>query len=93
MRRVVGLIEQVEGVRSVDNLVVISQSAKTRDRTLAARLSRLMRGQFPRARVDASVFGGIAVLRGKVRGAAERQAIELLVADQPGVVRVVSKVS
>jgi osmotically-inducible protein OsmY len=91
--RVIGLIEQVEGVRGVENLAVISWRAKSRDRTVAKALSRLLENQFPRARVDVSVFGRITVLSGKARDASERRAIESLVSAHPRVDRVVSKIS
>jgi osmotically-inducible protein OsmY len=90
--RVVGLIEQVSGVRSVENLAVISRSAKSRDRIVAKALSRLLQNQFPRAGVDVSVFGRVTVLSGKARDPGERRAIESLVTSHPRVDRVVNKI-
>ena len=92
MDRVVGLIEQVSEVRGVDNLAVVSRSSKHRDRRVAKALSRLLANQFPRARVEVSVFGRVTVLSGKARDAAERRAVESLVTSHPRVDRVVSKI-
>jgi osmotically-inducible protein OsmY len=91
MDQVVHLIEHVAGVRSIENLVVISPPAKSRDRQSARQLSRLLATQFPSSRIDVSVFGGIAVLGGKARSRVQRREIEALVGTQPGVERVVSK--
>jgi osmotically-inducible protein OsmY len=91
MDLVVHLIEHVAGVRSIENLVVVSPPAKARDGRSARHLSRLLATQFPNARIDVSVFGGIAVLAGRTRSRAQRHEIESLVRTQPGVDRVVSK--
>jgi osmotically-inducible protein OsmY len=91
MDQVVHLIEHVAGVRSIENLVVVSPPAKSRDRQSARHLSRLLATQFPNSRIDVSVFGGVAVLAGKLRNYIQRREIESLVGAQPGIERVVSK--
>ena len=90
--RVMALIEQVRGVRSIENLMTISPERQRRDRTVAQRLSRILQARFPRARVEVAVFGGVAVLRGRVRGAVQRRAIEAAILGQPGIRRLVSKI-
>jgi osmotically-inducible protein OsmY len=92
MQRVIQLLEQIDGIRSIDNLVTISPRTQARDRTAAQRLARMVRNSFPRARVDVSVFSGVAVVRGRADGAVERRAIESALLRQPGIERIVSKV-
>lgn len=90
--RVVGLIEQVSGVRAVDNLTTIDPGARTHEAKLAGRLTRLAASQFPDSRVRVTVFGKVAVLSGKARNPAERRAIERLAENHPRIERTVSKI-
>jgi osmotically-inducible protein OsmY len=92
LNRIVALLEQVHGVRSIENLATVAPGARGRDRKLAASLSRLATSQFPDSRVRIAAFGRIVVLSGKARNTAERRAIEQMASDHPRVDRVISKI-
>ncbi|MGF1465470.1 MAG: BON domain-containing protein [Sandaracinaceae bacterium] len=91
LRRALDLVRHVRGVMEVESYLTVSATAREHDRTLARRLQAAIDTRAPKAGVEVAVFGGVAVLAGRVRGAAERSALVELVAGQAGVERVVDK--
>jgi osmotically-inducible protein OsmY len=89
--RALDLIRQVRGVRGVDDYLVVSPVAKQQDRVRARRVRHVVQTRYPSAPVDVSVFGGVAVLTGRVPRAALRDQIKRLVNGQDGIQRVVDK--
>jgi osmotically-inducible protein OsmY len=91
--RALELIEQVRGVRRVNDYLVISPKAKNADKALARRVRHAMKTKYPDARVDVAVFGSVAVVSGRVGRASVREAMKKLIYRQEGVERVVDKLS
>lgn len=93
MTRARNLISQVRGVRKVDNYVTVSSEKKKQDRTIAVKVLAALRSSFPKAKVTVAVFGGVAVLSGRVPRASTRLEVLDIVANQDGVARVVDKMT
>lgn len=91
--RVCGLIRQLRGVKSLKTFVTVSADARMRDRTLAKKVEKALTVRYPKLRIGVSAFGNVAVLRGTVPLAETREEIAKLVAFQPGVERVVNKLT
>jgi osmotically-inducible protein OsmY len=92
MQRLVGLVRHVRGVRAIENLVVISAGKKARDTRVARMLVDEIAHHLPRAKVTVSVFGGVAVLEGRVPHPADRRQLEQIAEQHRFVQRVVNKV-
>jgi len=90
-RRATELVQQVRGVRRVQDYLVVSQKAKRKDHTLARRVRSAVTSRYPKLAVDLSVFGNVAVLSGRVPSARHRDRLRDLVENQDGVDRVVDK--
>jgi osmotically-inducible protein OsmY len=93
LARALELISQVHGVRAIDDYVAVSAEVKKQDRTIARHVRDVLDTCFPASDVEVSVFGGIAVISGKVRTAATRDQMARLVSRQDGVKRVVDKLA
>jgi len=89
--RALDFVRQVRGVRSVDDYLVISPGAKRKDVVRARTVRNVLHTRYPKAAVDVSVFGDVAVLTGSVPRAAVRDEITRLVDGQEGIRRVVDK--
>lgn len=79
-------------VRRIENLATLSATGKRQDRQVLKRIKKALATHHPKFKITATVFGGVAVLSGKVQRAADRLAIEDLVAAQDGVDGVVDKI-
>jgi osmotically-inducible protein OsmY len=93
MNRLIDVVANVRGVRGVRNYTTVSAEQKASDRALTRRVRRMLNDRFPRERVDATVFGSVAVLSGKVARLAIKRDLESTVLDHPAVGRVVNKVA
>ncbi len=93
LSRAIDLVRQVRGVRKVDAHVSLPDEAKLEDRKVARRVRRALASTFPQFDLEVAVFGGIAVVSGRVRRAAIRMTIEEFVRNQEGVDRVVDKLT
>jgi osmotically-inducible protein OsmY len=93
MDRLLDVLCNVRGVRGVHNFTTISRRQKANDRALTRRISRMLGVRFPRERVDATVFGNVAVLSGKASRLAVKHELESAVLDHPSISRVVNKVA
>lgn len=91
LQRATDLIQHVRGVREIENLTTVSAGAKKLDRKLVAQLRQALTTHHPTMKVDVTVFGGIAVLTGKVARAATRRELVRFIAGQDGVHRVVDR--
>jgi osmotically-inducible protein OsmY len=91
--RALALVRQVRGVRGVHDYLVVSETAKRRDKTLARRVRKALRTRYPDIPVNLTVFGNVAVLSGRVPRAAIRDQMKQLVSNQDGVERVVDKLN
>jgi len=91
LERIVRVIGNVEGVRSVRNMLTVSPEVTERSRSLAQRLCTSVETLWSRASARVSVFGHVAVLTGHVRTLADKRGIERHVLDVPGIGRVVNK--
>lgn len=90
--RVMELLGHVKGVRSIERLAVVSGKQKQRDRTVVARLRRLLAERFPQEQVEVSFFGATAVLSGRVHALVVKRLMEQTMLSDPGVARLVNKV-
>jgi len=86
-----GLVRQVRGVRRIHDYLVVSARAKENDQALARRVRGSLRTRFSRLPIQLAVFGGVAVLSGRVPSAALRDRVKQFVDEQHGVERVVDK--
>lgn len=91
--RVCSLIHNVRGVKSLASYVTVSRDDRRRDKALARQVDKAVALRYPRERIRISAFGGIVVLRGIVGLAETREALRSFVAIQPGVQRVVNKLT
>jgi osmotically-inducible protein OsmY len=91
--RALELVRQVRGVRRAHDYLVVSETSKRRDKTLARRVRESLRTRYPDMSINLAVFGNVAVLSGRVPTAAIRDQMKQLVANQDGVKRVVDKLS
>jgi osmotically-inducible protein OsmY len=91
--RVCSLIRNVRGVRSLKSYVTVSRNERRRDKELARQVQKALALRYPKERARVSVFGGIVVLHGLVGLAETREALRTLAAIQPGVERVVNKLT
>jgi osmotically-inducible protein OsmY len=92
-RRLRELVSHVRGVRGIENRMVVSEEAQARDTAVATRASRVLDGRFPHLDIAVQVFGGHAVLEGRVHTLADRKEVRQVVEDVRGVRRVVDKLA
>ncbi len=90
-QRALQLVRHVDGVKRVNDYLVVSERAKDEDRAIAQRVRRTLHTRFSRLPIQLSVFGGVAVLAGRVPSASLRDRVKRLVEGQRGVQRVVDK--
>ncbi len=90
-RRILELVGQVNGVRDIDNSLVVSPPAKKKNRSTALRLNRLLTHRFPEERVHVSVFANVAVATGSTTSLSRKTEIEELIERDPAVERVLNK--
>jgi osmotically-inducible protein OsmY len=90
-QRVLGIIENVKGVRGIENLTTVSVRQKRADHVVAERLAKGLRAAFPDADVRVGVFAGVAVLGGSVGRLVTKRRMEELVARDDSVARVINK--
>jgi osmotically-inducible protein OsmY len=90
--RAIELISHVRGVRRIENLATLSATGKRQDKHVLKRIEKALATHHPKFKIAVTLFGGVAVLSGKVQRAADRMAVEALVAGQDGVDRVVDKI-
>lgn len=94
LRRVQSIVENIEGVRKVDNLTIVSPEDAARVHRLVEEIRAELKEKFPEATIDLSVLGSVVILRGHVKTLALRRRVEQAVLDDvPGVQRVVNKLS
>jgi hypothetical protein len=86
------LLANVDGVRRIERLTVISPSQKQRDHVVAQRLRTTLSNLFPDQKVNAAFFGGVAVLSGMVGRLRTSLDIQLVFEDDDAVQRVVNKI-
>jgi osmotically-inducible protein OsmY len=89
--RAIDLVSHVRGVQKLENWVVVDTHAKRKDQQVTAQLRDAIAVRYPRATIEVSVFGGVAVLSGIVKTVAERHGLTALAYRQDGVGRVVDK--
>jgi osmotically-inducible protein OsmY len=89
--RVVKLISHTRGVVKIEDWAVVTAKGHRKDHQVVKTVREAVALRFPKGKIDVAVFGGIAVVSGKVRSSVERRDMELLVSRQPGVQRVVDK--
>jgi osmotically-inducible protein OsmY len=90
-KRAVQLVQQVRGVRKIQDYLVVSKRAKRRDKSLARRVRTALTSRYPKLPIDLSVFGNVAVMSGRVPSARYREQVRDLIENQKGVDRVVDK--
>ena len=83
---------EVEGVRTLQNLVTVSEPATQRSREVAEELRTALARAFPQVRVSVTVFAGVAVLTGTAPSPGVRQGVEQAVERHRSISRVVSKI-
>ena len=93
LKRLVELIRHIRGVRFVDRYVVVSKKAKQQDRSLAKLVNDLLKSRVAGRYASAAIFGGVCVLTGRAPNARERRLLGELAEAQPGVTRVVNKLT
>jgi len=89
--RVVDMIKNVYGVRGIENLATVSPGEKKKDHRVASRLQREIGQRTPDEDVEVTVFGNVAVLRGRVGLLSKKRDIERFVASDGAIDRIVSK--
>ena len=93
MQRLVEMISNVEGIRSVHNHAVVTHQGAKRSANLARALEGGVRALHPDADVHVSVFGSVAVLTGSVPVLALRSEIERQMRRRNEIDRVVNKIT
>jgi osmotically-inducible protein OsmY len=93
LARLVTVVGNVEGVRSIQNLVTVSAKATKKARGIANRLRSALESMWPSADTTVTVFGHVAVISGRVRSLADKRGIEALALDTPGIGRAVNKLT
>ncbi len=91
LERLEELISQMKAVCGVSVVVVVSEQQSKRDSTFASSLNRRLLAVFPESDIRASVFGGVAVLRGKVASLAQALDASKAANRVAGIKRVVNK--
>jgi osmotically-inducible protein OsmY len=66
LERLNEIVSHVKGVREIDNLATVSPLQEDKDRVVARRVHNVFTLFFPLEKVSVSVFGGVAVLSGRV---------------------------
>jgi osmotically-inducible protein OsmY len=87
------VVSSVKGVRSIENLITISRARKEKDHIVARRVQKSLAALFPRQELYVSVFGGVAVVSGRVELLKTKREVEDVVRGDGGVLRVLSKIS
>jgi osmotically-inducible protein OsmY len=91
LNRVTEMICNVHGVRGIENLATISAKKKKKERRVVSRLQWQIEQLVPDNEIDVSVFGNVAVLRGRVGLLSKKREIERFVASDGSIDRIVSK--
>lgn len=89
--RVVDMIKNVHGVRGIENVATVSHKDKKKDHRVASRLQWEIGHRTPDEDVEVTVFGNVAVLRGRVDLLSKKRDIERFVASDGAIDRIVSK--
>jgi len=89
--RVEELLAHVKGVRAIENLTTVSPATREQDAARARRLRRQLAAFAPDDELAVSVFGPVAVLRGRVSTVARRNAIGRWLRRRERVQRVVDR--
>jgi osmotically-inducible protein OsmY len=92
LERMNEIISHVKGVRGIDNLATVSRLQKEKDHVIARRIRKVLALLFPREKVSVSVFGGVAVLSGRVRILTIKREVEKLAREDNAVHRVINKI-
>jgi osmotically-inducible protein OsmY len=92
--RIIGLIVHIKGVRDIRNLTTLSPSRKRQDRSIALRVQKTVEEFMPELEIDVAVFGGVAVLTGKVERLSTKRELEKTVLLDPDIAvnRIISKI-
>jgi osmotically-inducible protein OsmY len=92
VRRVIALLSHVRGVRHIENLATLDPAQKRADSAIARRLQKLLSLTNPEQKVGVAVFGGVAVLSGRVRSLNVKRRLGDLVQQEEGLVRLINKI-
>jgi osmotically-inducible protein OsmY len=92
LERINEIISHVKGVRGIDNLATVSRLQKEKDHVIARRIHKVLALLFPREKVSVSVFGGVAVLSGRVELLSIKREVENLAREDRAVRRVINKI-
>lgn len=90
-RRLQGLVAHVRGVRGLDNRLVVSSDARDKDRTVAARVRKVLAARFPQLSLEVAAFGGHLVVQGEVQTLATKRDVSAVAEDVDGVHAVINK--
>jgi osmotically-inducible protein OsmY len=90
--RVEEIVANIEGVKGVVNMVMVSSWQKAKDHTAAKSIERQLRLRIPKTSVSAVVCGGAAILKGRSGNLAESRCCERIAGKQPGIRYVVNKI-
>ena len=91
LQRVESALAHVVGVRELRNLATVSKKQNESDTRVARRLSRAVNVRTDQEAIELSVFGGVAVLSGRVDDPAARRRVERIARGDPSVDRVLNK--
>lgn len=91
LERLEGLVNQIEPVKSISTVVVVSDEQSRRDSSFASYLNKRLLSVFPSSDIRASVFGGVAVLRGHVSTLTQALDASKVANRMLGIRRVVNK--
>jgi osmotically-inducible protein OsmY len=92
LERIEHLVENIRGVKQVDNLLTVSARDTQYARVLAGRLEDELDRAFAGLDIEVAVFSDIAILSGTVTSIAEKRQAHRLVAGRPEIRRVVNKI-
>lgn len=84
-------ISDINGVRAIDNHLVVAPLQRDKDRKVAQRLRDLLKRLLPQVELELAVFSGIVVLRGAVPDLASKREAERAVANDADTVRIINK--
>jgi osmotically-inducible protein OsmY len=90
--RLEDVVSNLEGVRDVVGMLVVSPWLKRRDDAIARSIDSAISSRIAGSSIRVSVFGGICVLKGTAGSAARSRYAEKIAGRQPGVRRIVNKV-
>jgi osmotically-inducible protein OsmY len=90
--RIADLVTHVNGVRGIENRVVVETDRKASASSAVRRLRKIAANIAPRAKLDIQVFAGVAVLNGRVGDAQTRWRIERSLSEDDAVDRVINKI-